>query len=124
MKGDYKYTWLIPRKKKKNPIEYKVYETACESCRFRYTLSVCRESKRARSLGLKEPCVLTCTGYEYMEWTDEMLRKARARINETRYETNDYYVFKKKNLMDELFDDYEEEERRIQGFDYKEDDDD
>ena len=73
-------------------------------------------------MGLKEPCVLTCTGYEYMTWTDRILRKARARINETRYETNDHYVSKKKNLMDELFDDYEEEERRIQGFNYKEED--
>lgn len=122
MKGDHKYTWLIPRKKK-NPVEYKVYETACESCRFRYTLSVCRESKRAGQLGLKEPCVLTCTGYEFMEWTDEMLKEARAKINETRYEANDHYSSRKKSLMDELFDDYEEEERRIQGFDYKEDDD-
>ena len=123
MKGDYKYTWLIPRKKK-NPVEYKVYETACESCRFRYTLSVCRESKRAGQLGLKEPCVLTCTGYEFMEWTDEMLKEARAKINETRYEGNDHYSSRKQSLMDELFDDYEEEERKIQGFDYKEEDDD
>ena len=123
MKGDYKYTWLIQRKKK-NPVEYKVYETACESCRFRYTLSVCRESKRARSLGLKEPCVLTCTGYECMGWTEDMLEEARAKINEIRYETNNHYISTKKSLMDELFDDYEEEERRIQGFDYKEDNDD
>ena len=123
MKGDYKYTWLIQRKKK-NPVEYKVYETACESCRFRYTLSVCRESKRARSLGLKEPCVLTCTGYEFMEWTADMLKEARAKINEIRYETNNHYISTKKSLIDELFDDYEEEERRIQGFDYKEDNDD
>ena len=123
MKGDYKYTWLIQRKKK-NPVEYKVYETACESCRFRYTLSVCRESKRARSLGLKEHCVLTCTGYEFMEWTEDLLKEARAKINEIRYETNNHYISTKKSLMDELFDDYEEEERRIQGFDYKEDNDD
>ena len=122
MKGDYKYTWLIPRKK--NPVEYKVYETACESCRFRYTLSVCRESKRAGQLGLKESCVLTCTGYEFMKWTDEMLKEARAKINETRYEANDHYSSRKQSLMDELFDDYEEEERKIQGFDYKEEDDD
>ena len=112
MKGDYKYTWLIPRKKK-NPVEYKVYETACESCRFRYTLSVCRQSKRAKSLGLKELCVLTCTGYEFMEWTEDMLKEARAKINEIRYETNDHYLSTKKSLMDELLDDDEEEERKM-----------
>ena len=123
MKGDYKYTWLIPRKKK-NPVEYRVYETACESCRFRYTLSACRESKRARQLGLKEPCVLTCTGYEFMEWTDEMLKEARAKINETRYEADDHYSARKESLKDELFDDYEEKKKKIQGFDYKEEDDD
>ena len=75
-------------------------------------------------LGLKEPCVLTCTGYEFMEWTEDMLKEARAKINEIRYETNNHYISTKKSLMDELFDDYEEEERRIQGFDYKEDNDD
>ena len=52
------------------------------------------------------------------------MKEARTKIKEIRYETNNHYISTKKRLMDELFDDYEEEERRIQGFDYKEDNDD
>lgn len=123
MKGDLLDTWYVYDKRKKQTREIKVYEVACETCRHRYSLDVCRGASRRQSVIDKDPCVLKCSGYEYHEWTEDELAEARERLRASKPVYRPVVIAAgETDIMDELFDD-SDEERRIAGFAYDEDDD-
>lgn len=123
MKGDLLDTWYVYDKRKKQTREIKVYEVACETCRHRYSLDVCRGASRRQSVIDKDPCVLKCSGYEYHEWAEDELAEARERLRASKPVYRPVVIAAgETDIMDELFDD-SDEERRIAGFAYDEDDD-
>lgn len=123
MKGDLIDTWYVYDKRKKVTREIKVYEVACETCRHRYTLEVCRGASRRQSILDKDPCVLKCSCYEYHKWSEEELKESREKLKASKPVYKPVVTVKtEKDIMDELFDD-SDEERRIAGFAYNEDDD-
>lgn len=126
MTGDLKKTIVFQSKSRKDRkvYEWDIYECACESCFYRDQPWVCnrvrvnrtrRGSVKGPSQANDEPCVLTCEGYQFKEWTEETWKIAQAQMWENRKTVKPF-----EKVVDEAYKDYLEEQKFLSGFDWDE----